>query len=54
MPVIELFFLPELCIFGFSWAIWRLFILDQTMKAFIGLLICSFLIEKNRMICFDF
>lgn len=32
-----------LCILGFSWAIFLLWILDQTIKAFIGLLMCSFL-----------
>ena len=33
--------ISELCILGFSWAILRLWPLDQTMKAFMGLLICS-------------
>jgi hypothetical protein len=32
------FEISELCILGFSCAIWRRFIRDQTMKAFIGLL----------------
>jgi hypothetical protein len=30
------FEISELCIFGFSCAIWRRFMRDQTMKAFIG------------------
>lgn len=33
--------ISELCILGFSWAILRRCPLDQTMKAFMGLLICS-------------
>ena len=33
--------ISELCILGFSWAILRRWPLDQTMKAFMGLLICS-------------
>lgn len=32
----SLLLISELCIFGFSWAILRLWPLDQTMKAFIG------------------
>lgn len=35
------FEISELCIFGFSWAIFLLCPLDQTIKAFMGLLICS-------------
>ena len=35
------FEISELCIFGFSWAIFRLWPRDQTMKAFIGRLIWS-------------
>jgi hypothetical protein len=35
--------ISELCILGLSWAILRRWIRDQTMKAFIGLLMCSFL-----------
>jgi hypothetical protein len=35
--------ISELCIFGFSWAIFRRCPRDQTMKAFMGLLMCSWL-----------
>ena len=35
------FDISELCILGLSWAICRRFIRDQTMKAFIGRLMCS-------------
>lgn len=37
----NLFDISELCIFGFSCAIFRLWPLDHTIKAFIGLLMCS-------------
>lgn len=43
----SLFEISELCIFGFSWAIFRLWPRDQTIKAFIGRLICS-------LLCIDF
>ena len=33
--------ISELCIFGFSWAIFRRWPLDQTMKAFMGRLTCD-------------
>lgn len=33
--------ISELCIFGLSWAIFRRWPLDQTMKAFMGRLMCS-------------
>ena len=37
----SLFEISELCIFGFSWAIFLLCPRDHTIKAFIGRLICS-------------
>ena len=36
----SLLLISLLCILGFSWAIFRLWPLDHTMKAFIGLLTC--------------
>ena len=35
--------ISELWSLGLAWAIFRLWTRDQTMKAFIGLLMCSFL-----------
>lgn len=47
----NLFEISELCIFGFSTAIFRLWPLLQTMKAFIGLLMCDELWSIVPWVC---
>ena len=45
--------ISELCILGFSWAIFRRWPLDQTMKAFIGLLMWFSLVPPGLLLLFN-